>query len=402
MKRHLTIALLIPVVALAVRWRAAGQDDATTEIAAPVEVNAADFESLQAAIDALPATGGMVRIPPGRYEINQPLRIPGDDVHLQGAGTSTHIVNVNTEGASAIELLPPDPFDRSGERINRWRVQISDMRITGNEQSGHGIDAVWMNEIFLHGITVSNHGGDGILLDRCYEDPRINDCLITYNKGVGLDLQGCHDIVVSGCHFEENGDALVCSDSFNLCMTGNNLDDHLNRGVVIENTYGSVVSGNMIEECAAAAIVLDRDCYGITLSANVIAHDGAGIELLDAHGCSVSANTFTIMKERALYIGPESGRIAVTGNSFCNSAIGGGEVRRGTNDLAAAGVTLEGTSDIAISGNVFSGLTESALILKGDPSTRVAFTGNVLTDVTSENHELQESVQVGNLTGRLP
>jgi len=157
------------------------------------------------------------------------------------------------------------------------------------------------------------------------------------------------------------------------------------------------VSGNMIEECAAAAIVLDRDCYGITLSANVIAHDGSGIELLDAHGCSVSANTFTIMKERALYIGPESGRIAVAGNSFCNSAIGGGDVRRGTNDLAAAGVTLEGTSDIAISGNVFSGLTESALILAGEPSTRVAFTGNVLTDVSSEHGELQESVQTGNI-----
>ena len=53
-------------------------------------------------------------------------------------------------------------------------------------------------------------------------------------------------------------------------MSGNNLDNHLGRGVVIENTYGSVVASNMIEECQAEAIVLDRDCYGITLSANVI------------------------------------------------------------------------------------------------------------------------------------
>jgi hypothetical protein len=68
-----------------------------------------------------------------------------------------------------------------------------------------------------------------------------------------------------------NWDAIRCIDGFNLCMTGNNLDDHLGDGVVIENTYGSVVSGNMIEECNGTAIVLDRDCYGITLSANVIA-----------------------------------------------------------------------------------------------------------------------------------
>ena len=54
---------------------------------------------------------------------------------------------------------------------------------------------------------------------------------------------------------------------------------HLGHGVIIENTYGSVVSGNMIEECQGTAIVLDRDCYGIVLSANVIAHNGAGIDL---------------------------------------------------------------------------------------------------------------------------
>lgn len=401
MMHKLTIVMLIGLIVLAGRWTLNGQQDAVEsgEAAATV-VDAGAFETLQEAVDTLPPDGGIVRIPPGRYEVTQPLRITGEDVHLEGAGSATHIVNLNTEGGSAIELLPPEPFDREasgGERINRWRIQLSDLRITGNEKSGHGIDALWVNEIFLHGVTVSEHGGDGIRLDHCYEDPRINDCLITYNQGTGLNLLGCHDIVVSGCHFEENGDALRCSDGFNLCMTGNNLDDHLARGVVIENTYGSVVSGNMIEECAAAAIVLDRDCYGIALSANVIAHNGAGIELLDAHGCSVSANTLTIMKTRALYIGPDSGRIAVTGNSFCNSYIGDGEVRRGTNDLAAAGVTLEGTSDVSISGNVFSGLTENAVTLAGDPSERVAFTGNVLTDVASDHTSLPDSVVTDNI-----
>ena len=59
---------------------------------------------------------------------------------------------------------------------------------------------------------------------------------ITYNKAIGLNIIGCHDIVVSANHFEENQDALHCIDAFNLCMTGNNLDDHLGHGVVIENT----------------------------------------------------------------------------------------------------------------------------------------------------------------------
>ena len=273
-----------------------------------------------------------------------------------------------------------------------WRVKLADLRVTGNPKSGHGIQAVNVNEFFLDGVTVSEHGGDGIHMVNCYEDPRICDSLITYNKETGLNLIACHDIVVSANQFEENQDALRCIDGFNLCMTGNCLDDHLRDGVVIENTYGSVVAGNMIEECAGTAIVLDRDCYGITLSANVIAHEtSGGIDLRDAHGCTVSANTFTIVKKNALVIGPASGRITVTGNNFSDSFIGGGAVKREAEDLAASGITLNGTSDVAVSGNLFSGVTPKGLSVQGDPSRRVLFSNNVLTKTTGDQAKLRDS-----------
>ena len=242
--------------------------------AAPV-VDASRHSSLQAAIDAVPATGGLVRIPPGEFEITEPLRVTGEDISIEGSGTSTHIKNNNQDGQPA--LIIEDAKNSELDTTENWRIRLANFRITGNEKSGSGIVARSINEIFIDGVTVSYHGGDGILLDHCREDPRICDCLITYNKGTGLNLLGCHDIVVSSNQFEENTDALRCFDGYNLCATGNCLDDHLGKGIVIENTYGSVVAGNMIEECKGPAIVLDRDCYGITLSANVIAHNGAGI-----------------------------------------------------------------------------------------------------------------------------
>lgn len=356
-------------------------------------IRAVDHESLQAAINALPEDGGIVELPPGRFEIDQPLLVSGQDVLLRGAGTATHIHNTNTDGQPALALVPPQPFDRSSSRrTNRWRITLSDMRITGNENSGHGIDALWVNEIFLHGLTISEHGGNGIHLDHCYEDPRINDCLITYNKQVGVNLLGCHDIVVSGCQFEENNDAVHCIDGFNLCMTGNNLDDHLQHGVVIENTYGSVVSGNMIEECAGTAVILDRDCYGDTVSANVIAHNGRGVDLRDAHGCAISANTFTIMKEFALRVGPESGRITITGNNFSDSYLGAEQQKRLPNDSAAGGLVLEGTTDVVITGNMFSGLTEKAIRQDGERSRRIVISANVFTEVTSDHNDVDGAV----------
>jgi hypothetical protein len=343
-------------------------------------IDAANYATLQAALDALPPTGGVVHLPAGTFEITEPLRISQEDVLIEGSGTATHIKNVATSGQPAIEI--DNPKRKTDPRATLWRVELQNLRITGNEKSGHGILAHHVDEIFLHGVTVSYHGGDGIHLDHCYEDPRICDCLMTYNKGAGLHLDLCHDIVVVGNQFEENLDALVCKDSFNLCMTGNNLDDHLRHGVVIENTYGSVVSGNMIEECNGIAIILDRDCYGITLSSNVIAHEVAGgIDLRDAHGCTVSANTFTIVKKDALRIGPGSSRITVTGNNFSNSYIGENKQKRQKVDSDAAGIVLNGTSDIAISGNSFAGLTTPAMLWEGEPSQRVMFLGNLLTDL---------------------
>jgi hypothetical protein len=397
-----TEVILIVVVATVIVIcvaAASGRQDNSARFRLPgtrPTIDASQYPTIQAAIDALPAEGGVVYLPPGTFEINEPLRVSASDVLIEGAGTATHIKNVNTEGRSAMILQHSSGEEKREAEL--WRIRLANFRITGNEKSGHGIEARRINEIFIDGVSVSYHGGDGIRLHYCYEDPRICDSLITYNKKTGLNLIGCHDIVVSSNQFEENQDALRCIDSFNLCMTGNNLDDHLGDGVVIENTYGSVVSGNMIEECNGTAIVLDRDCYGITLSANVIAHNvTGGIELRDAHGCSVSANTFTIMKRNALVIGPNSGRITVTGNSFCDSYIGQDTVKRAADDRAAAGITLGGTSEIAIVGNLFSGVRPKALAIEGQPSKSVLFCDNVLVDTVGEQEKLATSLVKNNL-----
>lgn len=350
-------------------------------------IEAVNFASLQAAFDALPAEGGVVRIPPGTFEIDEPLYIRRSDVLVEGSGPSSHIKNRNTDGMPAIMIEHADGAKvKAADRL--WRVQIQNLRVTGNEKSGVGILAVLVNEINLTGVTVSYHGADGIRLDRCYEDPRVSNCLITYNKRTGLDLPGCHDIVVSGNQLEENLDALHCSDSFNLCMTGNCIDDHLGHGVVIENTYGSVLSGNMIEECKGTAVILDRDCYGITVSANVIAHNGAGIDLRDAHGCAVSANTITINAADGTRVGPNSGRITITGNNFSNSHVGADKVKRGAKDLAAAGLVLEATMDVVVTGNTFASVKPKAVELRGAPSQRIVFDGNLITDAQSDHEKL--------------
>ena len=352
----------------------------------PVTIDVSRFPTLQAAFDAVPLSGGEVIIPPGNYELSKPLVLTTADTHIKGAGTSTHLINLNENGESALIIRPKNLSDQKAEI---WRVQLSDFRVSGNPKSGDGISFERVQELFVTGLTVDHNGRNGISITRCPENPRINHCNITYNAKVGIYIIACDDIVVSANQFEENQDALQLVDGYNLSMSGNNIDDHLRYGIVIENTYGSFISSNMIEECNSTAIILDRDCYGITISANVIADDGSGIELRDAWGCIVSANTFVMVFNFAVLIGPNSGRHTITGNNFCNSYVGDGKNKRTDQSKdepfrlgrdGGTGITLQGTSDIAISGNVFGGLSGEA-VKADEKCSRISVTGNVMTDL---------------------
>ena len=106
----------------------------------------------------------------------------------------------------------------------------------------------------------------------------------------------------------------------------------------------------------------------------------------------MSANVFTIVKQRALAIGPNSGRITVTGNNFSNSFIGQDEVKRASNDLAAAGIFLQGTQNITITGNLFAGLSTQAFTLGEIKSRRIVIADNVITDLDQDMQKLKNAL----------
>jgi parallel beta-helix repeat protein len=351
-----------------------------------VAIDAADYPSLQTALDALPVSGGVVRIPPGIHELSEPLIVRSGDTRIEGCGSATHLRNLNRTGQPALFIRPEAWDSKPRERL--WRIEVCDLRISGNPDSGPGVRAVGVHEFLLRSLAVDRHGSHGIVMDRCEENPRVIGCNLTYNNGSGLHLLGGHDIVVSGNQFEENLDALTLLDGFNLTFTGNNVDDHLRHGVVIENSYGSVISGNMIEECAGTAIILDRGCYGIAVSGNAIAHHlGGGIDLRGAWGCTVTGNNFVLVHQFAVRVSPGSGRHTISGNQFTNSYVGDGKLKRAEGirgpDLwhldACAGVVLDQTEAVVINGNQFSGLTTRAVEARG-ACKRLLVTNNLVID----------------------
>lgn len=333
-------------------------------------------EFLQAQLDGLPVGGGNWAIPPGRYEIDGPLVVSRGDIMIQGSGSATHIVNRNESGEPAIRIVSPE---KDGYL---WRVQVCDLRITGNPKSGAGLQATRVNELLLSRLSVEHNGGDGILLDHCYEDPRVCDSLMTYNAATGLNLLGCHDIIVSANQLEENMDALHCIDGYNLTMTGNNLDDHLGNGVVIQNTYGSIVSANMIEECNGHAVILRGECYGDAISANTLAHcKGEGVRIENARDITISANAFVLLAEYAIHALDGAAQMTITGNTFSRYPFDPERVRKGD---PGGGILLEAVHDVTISGNTFAATRREAVKAGGASNHRIAITGNTVFNASTE------------------
>ena len=87
----------------------------------------------------------------------------------------------------------------------------------------------------------------------------------------------------------------------------------------------------------------------------------------------------------------------MTGNSFSDSTIGVGQVKREPNDIASSGIVLNGTSDVTVSGNGFSGVRPKAISADGEPSRRVLFSNNVVTATACSLEKLRDSRVSDNL-----
>lgn len=362
-------------------------------------VKAEAFMSLQDALDALPETGGVVELAAEVYEIDEPLVVSKGDVLIRGVGTASNIVNKNEDGEPAFILSSGNKHEKRKNQLQSlWRIQFSDLRITGNEKSGHGIHADFINEIFLDGVTLSYHGGHGVYLNFCYEDARINDCLITYNKKSGVHAVGCHDTIISGTQFEENFDAVEFIDGFNLTATGNNVDDHLRHGFVVKNSMGNTISSNMIEQCVGVGVVLEDNTYATTIGSNIFTADKlGGVILRDVHGSTITGNTFTILPVDAVSIDSKSRAITVSGNTFANRNVGETEFKGQFQDNVASGIVLNSTMLHTISGNTFSNLDTKAIEIIGEPSQRILFSNNVLINTESDHDQLKDSLVENNL-----
>ena len=132
--------LLLAVIASAAALYSGLSSNADSPPAAPPGlpgarpvIDASQYPTLQAAFDALPPTGGTVQLPAGEFVIDQPLFVRAGDASIEGAGTATHIKNVNEDGQPALVLEHPD--GAKDRKTELWRMNGSKARKTSPRNS---------------------------------------------------------------------------------------------------------------------------------------------------------------------------------------------------------------------------------------------------------------------------
>ena len=306
-----------------VRWFGAKGDD-----------SADDTDAIQDALDLKQD----VHLPPGVYRITDSIVVPiVEGMKITGAGQElTKIKNVNTSGADAVRLIGTG--SSVGTRVAY--VELSDMTISGNAQSGHGVftDLAYENtfrklRLIGHGntgksglyikrgfyseivrITAQSNGQDGVHLGETAN----GNIILNSHFGGGLDdgngragvyigsdggTARTHGCQVIGNIFESNDEYNLYIDEADTCLiAGNYLEATSGDGTTAQLAVTSTG-----QELSLGNIIRDNDFTGDVLS----------IHLDEAKGTVISGNDINY----GLTLADGADRTTIVQNTFVQGTV---------------------------------------------------------------------------------
>jgi parallel beta-helix repeat protein len=168
-------------------------------------LSAADFPSIQAAVDVLPAGGGTVLVPAGSYVLTKKVRLPSH-VELRGEGIERTVLSL-ADGANDHLISNRDL------RAGNTDIAIRDLGLRGNASNQSDwsfgvrfvnvtnsvIERVEANDFTKDGFYLGYNSGNGV------RNVRVSDCRAAGNYRYGIALKHGMANVIEGCMFEGNG-----------------------------------------------------------------------------------------------------------------------------------------------------------------------------------------------------
>mgnify|MGYP001612989707 CR=1 FL=1 len=231
-----------------------GQSVATKIVAAD---GSGDFTTIQAALDDLPSTGGVVYVKEGNYTITAAISIPNSSVAIIGAGAATVITST-----SDINLLTA---------TSKNDVMLDSLQFSGSSMT-----------------TVTNAC---VSLDTCTR-LHVTRCTFSSAGGIGVLINAGVNAEVSFCIFTSGLDkAISITGSSGGSIIANNLISQATTdGISITGGAGQVINANRILSCGNSGIFISGISEQAIVGNVCNSNTQSGIELSLVNDSVVSDN----------------------------------------------------------------------------------------------------------------
>lgn len=331
----------------------------------------ADDVEINAAIQALPSTGGEIVILDGMYNITATIAMNKDDVKLSGNGNATvlkrmwnsstnaGVITVTaTNGGCCIENLCVDGNKATYDTNNNCGIYISGSNnntITGNTCINNGQMGIYLynsSDNTITDNTCNNNDNNGIYLYNICKNNTITGNTCDYNAKFGILVGGGHSNTITGntCNRNTNHGINLGSGSNRNTITGNTYNYNTGSGIYLFGSDGNTITGNT---CC------NNTDHGIYLHGN-------------NSNNTITGNTCNSNGDRGIHINCD--RSTITGNT-CNYN-------------NSVGIYMYGGDDDTVTGNTCNYNNEGILLYS---SNRNTITGNTCIRGTGQSSDYTSS-----------
>jgi hypothetical protein len=268
--------------------------------------------AMQAAFDAIPATGGTLILPRGTITLDatQLTLLGKPNVIIQGAGMGATLIDgaaVTGGSPNAIIVMgymsgSPSPAVLNNVTLRDFSIKGSGTSTTGNIINYRGINNVrferlevyngYREGIYCDGPSVSF---DGLTVKDCY----FHDCFSSISNGINTNTIGVSNIQITGNRFENMSTGVYILGE-NINISGNQFVNISNVGIGVgESNYTAkrsistcLISGNTFIGLGKSLVPLGgyafATCFGINANGQSLAYgDGS-----QDNGLIISNNSF--------------------------------------------------------------------------------------------------------------
>jgi parallel beta-helix repeat protein len=350
---------------------AANDSPAAKKIAADYTADGtADEVQIQAAIDALPASGGTVYLLEGTFNIDDTVNLGAND-RLVGTGNGTILF-----------LVASQPNDTEIVNIGA-NSEISSLKIDGNKsnQTGTELDGIIVDgaSALIENVLVVDIEDLGIRVTSNGDYTLISDVEVrdTDNNGISLYF-GAENVQVSDSYIESTGNTTDVGITTNYSNEGvrllNNQVEGYNVGIQVQDEV--TVRGNVIHSSNTQGIVVDG--ARATISDNIIHSNGGNGVFINGF-----AGAYVLVSDNTIY-----------GNSFDGISISGAP----NNTIANNNIYDNGDDGIAL----YNANADNNQII-GNRITDTAGTsyGILINDATNESTYMADNVIDGTFTSQI-